>query len=220
MNIEANLKAFLAERTPDGRFASFDYCFNYFQSHREHGTLVTLSDNVNLQVACLQLGFFLASWGMFRRDFLLSRSVKYFAPTIDAISSSSAEIWSIDADCYLDDESLKTLENATNKILESMPHEETQATDTLVTKIMLGVYGCIPAFDSQFKKGLGTGKLGKPALRKISDFYKTNAAIVEQYRVPTLDFNTGKETERRYTRAKVIDMIFFIEGGLIKGKKG
>jgi len=29
----------------------------------------------------------------------------------------------------------------------------------------------------------------------------------------TLDFHTGEPTQRRYSRVKVIDMIFFIEGG-------
>jgi hypothetical protein len=30
--------------------------------------------------------------------------------------------------------------------------------------------------------------------------------------VPTLDFDTGVASNRRDTRAKVIDMIFFVEG--------
>lgn len=30
-DIEANLKAFLGARLPGARYASFDYCFNYFQ---------------------------------------------------------------------------------------------------------------------------------------------------------------------------------------------
>ncbi len=42
---------------------------------------------------------------------------------------------------------------------------------------------------------------------------RDNASVIDQHRVPTLDFDTGTETARRYTRAKVIDMIFFVEGG-------
>ena len=34
----------------------------------------------------------------------------------------------------------------------------------------------------------------------------------EKYRVPTLDFVSGNHTQRRYTRAKVIDMALFVEG--------
>jgi len=41
---------------------------------------------------------------------------------------------------------------------------------------------------------------------------EANATLLERYRVPTWDFDTGQLTERRYPRAKVIDMVFFIEG--------
>ena len=36
--------------------------------------------------------------------------------------------------------------------------------------------------------------------------------LVDTYRVPTLDVRTGRDTARLYSRAKVIDMIFFTEG--------
>jgi hypothetical protein len=36
--------------------------------------------------------------------------------------------------------------------------------------------------------------------------------LIDRHRTPTLDFDTGMPTNRRYTRAKVIDMIFFVEG--------
>jgi hypothetical protein len=36
--------------------------------------------------------------------------------------------------------------------------------------------------------------------------------LIERHRVPTLGFDKGEPTIRRYTQAKIIDMIFFIEG--------
>jgi hypothetical protein len=48
---------------------------------------------------------------------------------------------------------------------------------------------------------------------RVAEFYKHNADVIDRHRVPTLEFDTGMETARRYTRAKVIDMIFFVEGG-------
>jgi hypothetical protein len=47
----------------------------------------------------------------------------------------------------------------------------------------------------------------------VEEFYRANAPIIDQLRPPTLDFATGRPTTRLYTRAKVVDMIFFIEGG-------
>ncbi len=87
------------------------------------------------------------------------------------------------------------------------------ASDILLTKIMLGTFGCVPAFDTYFKKGFGVSTFGRKALRKIGEFYTANAEVIERNRVQTLDFVSGVDTERRYTRAKVIDMIFFVAGG-------
>jgi hypothetical protein len=35
VDIERNLQAYLSARQPAARYTSFDYCFNYFQTHRE-----------------------------------------------------------------------------------------------------------------------------------------------------------------------------------------
>jgi hypothetical protein len=77
---------------------------------------------------------------------------------------------------------------------------------------MLGVFGNVPAFDTNFKKGFGVSSFGRNALIRISEFYKANISIIEKSRLFTLDFLTGIPTQRFYSRAKVIDMIFFIEG--------
>lgn len=86
------------------------------------------------------------------------------------------------------------------------------ASDTLATKIMLGMFGNVPAFDSAFKLGFGVSTFGRTALGKIQRFYIENQDVIEKHRVPTLDFVSGEPTDRLYTHAKVIDMIFFIEG--------
>ena len=37
--------------------------------------------------------------------------------------------------------------------------------------------------------------------------------VIERHRVPTPDCDTGESTGRPCSRAKVIDMILFVEGG-------
>ncbi|MDA8102628.1 MAG: hypothetical protein M0Z34_06665 [Nitrospiraceae bacterium] len=54
---------------------------------------------------------------------------------------------------------------------------------------------------------------GKKALRKVGAYYADNAAAIGAGREFTLDFSTGQPTEHRHWRAKVIAMIFFVEGG-------
>jgi len=85
-------------------------------------------------------------------------------------------------------------------------------SDTLVTKLMLGVFGSVPAFDTNFCREFGVTAFGPKALRKIGAYYRANADVIDRYCVPTLDFSTSMPTQRRYTKAKVIDMAFFVEG--------
>ncbi len=56
------------------------------------------------------------------------------------------------------------------------------------------------AYVGRFGEGTETGRSPIPA------------CISESHRVPTLDVETGLDTGRIYSRAKVIDMIFFVEG--------
>lgn len=209
MDIETNLKAYLRERTPTGRYTSFDYCYNHFQLHRERDALSELVVGPNMQLSCLHLGFYLASWGMLRASsVLLQRSVKYYVPVIQVIASSPPAIWNVDADSYTEHNSDLVWE-MTRQIRAALPG----ASDILITKIMLGVFGCVPAFDTYFKKGFGAWTFGTKSLIRVGEFCRHNADVIDRHRVPTLEFDTGMETTRRYTRAKVIDMIFFIEGG-------
>ncbi len=216
VDIERNLKLYLQGgddaigRTPNERYTSFDYCFNYFQSFYERGELDRLTDK-HLETSCLQLGFYLASWGMYRGSSQLpQKSVRALTPLVECIVQTPPNVWLIDAHRY-DEEKIELLIDCGNRLSRVLP-PDVSPTDTLITKIMLGVFGNIPAFDSLFCKGFGVSTFGKKALRKIGKYYQLNADTIEQHRVMTLDFSTGKSTNRPYTRAKVIDMIFFIEG--------
>jgi len=92
----------------------------------------------------------------------------------------------------------------------------TWPTWTLATKIMLGVFGNVPAVDSRVVAGLRkarlTGRFGPRALRDIGRFYEEHRQTIERHRQYTLDFADGHPTRRPYTRAKVIDEICYIEG--------
>ena len=200
---------------PLERYASFDYCFNYFQSFRDQGKLQELADRDHIQGSCLHLGFYLASWGMLRASsFLFGKSVKVYEPLIKAIAGSDPRLWEIDANCYTTD-NIRRILDFVDTITKALDYRS-GPSDTLTTKVMLGVFGNVPAFDSYFKKGFETTTFGKRALEEVADFYRKNRAAIEKNRHATLDFYTGHPTQRLYTRAKVIDMIFFIEGSKSK----
>lgn len=162
-----------------------------------------------MELSCLHLGFYLASWGMLRGSTdLLQRSIKHFEGVIEAIAQAPLAIWQIDANDY-GDEAWTIIRDFRDRVRLALPNK---TSDILVTKIMLGVFGCVPAFDTYFKNGSGLSTFGRGALRWVERFTREHADIIERYRVPTLAFATGGTTARTYTRAKVVDMIFFIEG--------
>jgi hypothetical protein len=213
-----NIRRFRDDGQPERRFASFDYCFNHFQAFREAGGVADIAAAENMPLSCLHLGFYLASWGMFRGPSVLRRrSVKQFEPVVELIARTPRDVWEIDAHCYSEAVCRRLADTAIDiqKALH-YPEGRRPPTKTLATKITLGVFGNVPAFDSRVLAGLRrtghTGRFGVRALVGIGHFYDIHRGVIDQHRDYTLDFTTGQPTQRQYTRAKVIDEIFYIEG--------
>ncbi|MBE2256919.1 MAG: DUF2442 domain-containing protein [Ignavibacteria bacterium] len=201
-------------RTEFDRLTSFDYCYNYFNSFKNKLEII---DEENIEKSSLQLGFYLASWGMFRSSGkLITKSSKYYQNILKFIVESGNDLWEIDVDKY-------SLENK-NKIIDFIKKFKTnfkdlKPTDTLISKIMLGVFGNIPAFDDNFKKGFGVGKINIKNLEKVKLFYDANKFDLDAFHneISTLSFN-NKGKKFNYPISKIIDMIGFIEGLKIKNK--
>jgi hypothetical protein len=208
VDIQGNLDNFLSARDRDARYASFDYCFNHFQEAREANDTGSLADEDHLLLSCLQLGFYLASWGMMRGSGdLLQRSVRVLVPVVEQIASEPASTWDLDADTLTDHPD--AVLDLSHRIQEAF---SIRASDVLLTKVMLGVFGCVPAFDRFFRIGFKCNTLCRPALKRIGSFYDDNHVEIDAQAIVTLDFATGHDTKRRYSRSKVIDMVFFQEG--------
>src|SRR3989338_7571798 len=96
-------------RKLDERYASFDFCYNHFYSFYKEKRLSELANEQNIEVSCLHLGFYLASWGMMRgSSFLLEKSVRNYQDSIIVISKLPSKLWEIDVDSY-DGENIKLL---------------------------------------------------------------------------------------------------------------
>ena len=220
MNLERNdIQTFISkfEERHDqySRYASFDYCYNYF--HPSSGN--ELVDD--MEKSCLALGFYLASWGMFRgSSFMLEKSAKNFENLIAYIASQDSRAWSIDVDSYTT-ENIEFLLSQYNEI-RTILVPQSNSHLTLVTKIMLGVFGSVPANDRFFKKTFGEvfrGRCGFTSLNTkslycLSQFYQSNKLVIDDisFRRTTVDFNSGVATKLPYTKAKVIDMYGFTKG--------
>jgi hypothetical protein len=202
---------FIKQRTPEHRYTSFDYCYNYF--HPDNRSKIG-----DMEKGCSVLGFYLASWGMMRgSSFLLEKSVKHYEKTVQYITDCDSSLWKIDADCYTDDNIAKILKTY-NDIKETLCIEKHKPL-TLVTKILLGVFGFVPAFDdffcetfgNLFENQCGFRSLNRTSLQCIAEFYKENIETINSIsgNTKTLDFATGKPTKLLYPKAKIIDMYGF-----------
>ena len=228
--IKGLITTFLNKRKPQTRYTSFDYCFNYFQSFQRTGRLRDLVAKNNVEKSCLHLGFFLASWGMFRMSGKLGQGVnaRHFIQLISEISKWEGshlytEMWGIDVPDYNIPEKRELLVRCSKRIKELVLPSAQKAYRALTTKVMLGVFGCAPAFDDFFtetfrnlygvKQGCAFRTFNDHALQKIFDFYQKHASIIDKYaeRTTTLDFRSGY-THLFYTRAKIIDMIGWQKG--------
>jgi hypothetical protein len=209
-NIEEIVGKFSALSKVEHRYSSFDFCYNYFSKE--------IDFTEDMEKSCLELAFYLASWGMFRgSSFLLQKSAKYFEKAIEYINLLDKKTWNIDVGNY-SDENMEELIEIYNK-LDRMVVEGWSRSITLVTKIMLGVFGFVPAYDEYFcntfrilsKGNCGFRSFNKESLKMIKQFYEQNIDIIDKLSKDlfTNDFITGNKTKTNYTKAKIIDMYGF-----------
>ncbi len=215
IDIEKIVEEFKSQSKPDDRYTSFDYCYNYFRTSRQNHL------TTDIEKSCLALGFYLASWGMFRgSSFLLEKSIKHFQPTIQYIATLDNSVWQIDVDNY-SEENIRTIIKIYKDIKDRIiPNGNTDLT--LITKILLGVFGFIPAFDNYFCNSFrdifdgqcGFRRVNSTSLTCIKQFYETNKTIIDNLseKTFTTDFLTGQKTKINYPKAKIIDMYGFTSG--------
>jgi len=209
-NIYDVIAEFKRKSSAYDRYISFDYCYNYF--------LRTKDLKEDIEKSCLTLGFYLASWGMYRgSSFLLQKSVKHFEPTIRYISELDKSVWTIDVDNY-NSESMETIKSIYANI-KSLIVRNDNADLTLVTKILLGVFGFVPAFDKYFRETFrsisngqcGFNRLNTNSLSVIKSFYEANRTSIDNLSKQTFttNFLTGEKTKINYPKAKIVDMYGF-----------
>ena len=200
------------------RYASFDFCYNYFSSYK--GNLV----GENLQTSCMQLWSYLASWGMLRGSSqLLQCSPASLKPIIQYINDNPD--YEIDLTDSEYSQKVLDLYTAIDSIIEDifierLKNDKSQDVQkerkTLVTKIILGVYACCPAFDVNFCKTFHistTGPLTDKNIKAIVDFYDKHQSFFINYKKrQTLCFDESNNFSCPYSIAKLIDMYGFMAG--------
>jgi hypothetical protein len=218
-DIEEIVGKFTSLCKPEHRYSSFDYCYNYFYTNDDL--------TKDMEKSCFELAFYLSSWGMFRgSSFILQKSAKYFVQTIEYINSLENDLWKKDVNNY-DDIFIERIIEIYIKLKELVV-EGWSRSITLVTKMMLGIFGFVPAYDEYFCRSFrtltnrkcGFSSFNKESLKMIKCFFDSNEDSINKISNETFtyDFITGNKTKIKYPKAKIIDMYGF-SNGLLRNTK-
>ena len=165
------------------RYWSWDYCFNVFFGNDEEADL------------SLSLAAYLASWGMYRGSGgLLQKNHRVHKAVVKIIRSDEYNSLRCSEDQEVNSSlvplilSLKRNVGAYYSSLIFTRGGSTRYlsdTDTLLSKILLGTVGCVPAYDRFFVAGLRKYnmkhcKFTADSLLEIFDFIKVNEAGIKQ----------------------------------------
>ena len=186
----------------DGRYKSWENCFKFFQHF----------DKQDWDYATLMLAFYLASWGMYRgSSFLLQYTHTIHKKPLEIIFDPKYQklrhkrILSQDEIPLLFTlvEELKKYYFEKNKKVHSSLADSSQVSDTLISKVLMGVLGNIPAYDRYVKAGLKKLNLSQTMSEKgylqLLNFYNRNQAEIDNL--------AHKYPE--YPPMKLIDMYFW-----------
>jgi hypothetical protein len=209
VSVREKLQAFLGNLNGEhDAHRSWEYCYRYFH-HCAPKILVAERDQ-----GALQLGFYLASWGMYRgSSFPPSYTYTIHCGVIDQLCSSRfAELWRSEFGSGIDDVTLLTVVlDAVDTVRAAyQPFAfKAGASDILVSKVLLGTLGCLPATDRYFVKGFKQegnrySYLNRAFLEEILGFCSDNLS----------DLRAEQEQIRRvtgihYPIMKLVDMYFW-----------
>ena len=194
-----------------GRYISWQHCYNAFSKYRN------VVDEQIIDYLSLHLAFYLASWGMYRgSSFLLQKDYKVHIPVVNIIQEHKYDVlYGISAQELCKRENLRLINDISCRIRACYAEEQPSykrdtniATDTLVTKILLGTLGCVPAYDRYYvqsvrQNGISSGLYNSESVRKVAEFYCQNIEVFEELRHKLSKCGTN------YPPMKLMDMCFW-----------
>lgn len=198
-----------ARANENGRSRSWEHCYRVFRDART-------DPSPDCDYLSLHLAFYLASWGMYRgSSFLLQKDYKVLVPIVE-------EVLKPDYDCLFGvactdlrnrdvRAQLKKLSDDIADDFRPIRNEvagrevASPVSPVLITKILMGTLGCVPAYDRFFEEGakyLGLEKksYNKDSLLELAAFYEAHNDRLEEARC-------GMRTEDLvYPQMKLLDM--------------
>lgn len=203
----------------NGRYKSWEHCYSAFVRHKGK----TLSED-DLDFLCLHLSFYLASWGMYRgSSFLLQKDYRVHATAVkELMKPNYIDLWAVKCEEYIHTpiklRKLFSLSNALKEIYSGIRISANEfinrkipaqpISDTLITKILMGTLGCVPAYDRYFndgvkKCGVASAFFTSKSIHNLSQYYVDNSDCFESWR------RTISCEGVEYPQMKILDMCFW-----------
>ena len=201
-----------ARASENGRSRSWEHCYRVFRDAR-------IDPSPDYDYLSLHLAFYLASWGMYRgSSFLLQKDYKVLSPIVEEILKSEYDcLFGVACVGLRDSEvqdSLEKLYKYIAKHLQPIRNEvagrevPSSVSPVLITKILMGTLGCVPAYDRFFQDGVATYKVTtqeyslKSVLRLVNFYEEYNDRLEEARRGMRID-------DLIYPQMKLLDMGFW-----------
>ena len=210
MPLISTIEKYLSGITTDEfhRYKSWDNCFQSFRVSRQS------------EIQVLELAFYLASWGMYRGSSgLLQKNHLIHKGAVDILYSKSSQTLKCNVTTEIKKENIKAILSVKDKLAKHYNSiyftkgtdkpKPISPTDTLLSKIMLGTLGCVPAYDRYFIDGLKEKKMehtgfNEASLNELFKFLEKNKIEIDEAQklIKT-------KTERHYPLMKILDMYFW-----------
>ena len=198
-----------ARANENGRSRSWEHCYRVFRDART-------DPSPDYDYLSLHLAFYLASWGMYRGScFILQKDYKVHTPIVEEILKPEYNcLFGLACADVRNDDVWKQLKKLYDKIAAHFdPIREkvagrkvtTPVSPVLITKILMGTLGCVPAYDRFFEEGakyLGLEKksYNKDSLLELADIYEAHNDRLEEAR------RGMRPDDLIYPQMKLLDM--------------
>ena len=192
-------------KDPHHRYRSWEHCYSFFEKTTRAGIAA------QRDIAALHLGFYLASWGMYRgSSFLLQRTYTVHLGVVDCLAAPRfARLWEKDVGAEEDDSALVPLILSAVDGVRDAYASFGSPTDTLTTKVLLGTLGCLPACDRFFvagfrQSGLRYSRLNIRFVERLLRFVRAHVAELQSEQA-RIESTSGV----RYPLMKLVGMYFW-----------
>lgn len=185
------------------RYLSWEHCYLFFYKYKNN------PKEIDLDLAALNLAFYLASWGMYRgSSFLLQYDYKIHKEMIGELVDECRILWNDYSEISWD------AVNKANEIIKKHYKKfskKDNISETLTTKVLMGIFACTPAYDRFFKDGIK--RYNKENHTRISASYSKNSYNQLKDFISSCGDNCNlvlrSNSEISYPKMKLIDMYFW-----------